>query len=91
MRYSFLMSYRDDEKRWKRIQEMLLAEASGKTVRPMVSQRTLFGIPSTVEQTIERIVAEDEEERRARRQRAEGGEGCSAEEPRGDGGEELLG
>ena len=85
------MSYRDDEKRWKRIQEMLLAEASGKTVRPMVSQRTLFGIPSTVEQTIERIVAEDEEERRTRRQRAEGGEGCSAEEPRGDGGEELLG
>ena len=66
MRYSFLMSYRDDEKRWKRIQEMLLAEASGKTVRPMVSQRTLFGIPSTVEQTIERIVAEDEEECRAR-------------------------
>ena len=61
------MSYRDDEKRWKRIQEMLAAEASGKTVRPMVSQRTLFGIPSTVEQTIERIVAEDEAERRAKR------------------------
>ena len=62
------MSYRDDEKRWKRIQEMLAAEASGKTVRPMVSQRTLFGIPSTVEQTIERIVAEDEAERRAKRE-----------------------
>lgn len=46
---------------------MLAAEASGKTVRPMVSQRTLFGIPSTVEQTIERIVAEDESERRAKR------------------------
>ena len=61
------MSYRDDEKRWKRIQEMLAAEASGKTMRPVVSQRTLFGIPSTVEQTIERIVAEDEAERRTKR------------------------
>ena len=61
------MSYRDDEKRWKRIQEMLAAEASGNTMRPVVSQRTLFGIPSTVEQTIERIVAEDEAERRAKR------------------------
>ena len=61
------MSYRDDEKRWKRIQDMLVAEASGKTMRPAVSQRTLFGIPSTVEQTIERIVAEDEAERRAKR------------------------
>ena len=62
------MSYRDDEKRWKRIQEMLAAEASGKTVRPAVSQRTLFGIPSTVEQAIERIVAEDEESRRKKRE-----------------------
>ena len=61
------MSYRDDERRWKRIQDMLAAEASGKTMRPVVSQRTLFGIPSTVEQTIERIVAEDEAERRAKR------------------------
>ena len=61
------MSYRDDEKRWKRIQDMLAAEASGKAMRPVVSQRTLFGIPSTVEQTIERIVAEDEAERRAKR------------------------
>lgn len=62
------MSYRDDEKRWKRIQELLAAEASGKVVRPAVSQRTLFGIPSTVEQTIERIVAEDEEKRRRQRE-----------------------
>ena len=68
MRYAATMSYRDDEKRWKRIQDMLAAEASGKPVRPMVSQRTLFGIPSTVEQTIERIVAEDEEARRKRRE-----------------------
>ncbi|MBQ9043386.1 MAG: NAD(P)H-hydrate epimerase [Eggerthellaceae bacterium] len=47
---------------------MLLAEANGKVVRPAVSQRTLFGIPSTVEQTIERIVAEDEEARRMKRE-----------------------
>ncbi len=64
------MGYREDEKRWKRIQEMLAAEASGRTVRPAVSQRTLFGIPSTVEQAIERIVAEDEEARRMKRERA---------------------
>ena len=63
------MSYRDDEKRWKRIQDMLAAEASGKAVKPTVSQRTLFGIPSSVEQTIGRIVAQDEEERRMKRQR----------------------
>ena len=62
------MSYADDERRWKRIQDLLAAEASGKELRPAVSQRTLFGIPSTVEQTIERIVAEDEEERRKKRE-----------------------
>lgn len=61
------MSYRDDEKRWKRIQDMLAAEATGKTVRPVVSQRTLFGIPSSVDIAIERIVAEDEEARRKKR------------------------
>ena len=66
------MSYRDDEKRWKRIHDMLVAEASGNTVRPVVSQRTLFGIPSTVEQTIERIVAEDEEARRKKREEESG-------------------
>lgn len=57
------MSFRDEEKRWKRIQEVLAAEAVGKPIRPAVSQRTLFGIPSTVEQTIERIAAEEEEKR----------------------------
>ena len=63
------MSYADDERRWKRIQDLLAAEASGKELRPVVSQRTLFGIPSTVEQTIQRIVEEDEEERRRKRAR----------------------
>ena len=61
------MGYREDEKRWKRIQDMLAAEAGGKELRPTVSQRTLFGIPSTMEQTIDRIVAEDEASRRAKR------------------------
>ena len=64
------MSYRDDEKRWKMLQDVLSAEAAGKELRPMASQRTLFGIPSTVEQTIERIVAEDEEARRMKREKA---------------------
>ena len=58
------MNYREEERRWKLIQDMLAAEASGKELRPAVSQRTLFGIPSTVETTIERIVAEDEAARR---------------------------
>jgi len=53
-------SWKDDEKRWKRIQEMLAADAQGKTVRPVVSQRTLFGIRSSVEEAIDAIVAEDE-------------------------------
>lgn len=61
------MGYRDDERRWKRIQDLLAAEAGGKAVKPVVSQRTLFGIPSTVEKAIERIVSEDEEERRVKR------------------------
>ena len=61
------MTYADEERRWKRINEMLAAEASGKPVRPAVSQRTLFGIPSTVEQVIERAVREDEADRKAKR------------------------
>ena len=66
------MGFREDEKRWKMIQDALAAEASGKTLRPAVSQRTLFGIPSTVEQTIDRIVAEDEAARAAKRKRDSG-------------------
>ena len=61
------MGLREDEKRWKLIQDMLAAEASGKPMRPVASQRTLFGIPSEMEKRIERIVAEDEEARRNRR------------------------
>lgn len=62
------MNLREDEKRWKRIHDLLAAEASGRTVQPTISQRTLFGIPSTVEQVIARTVAEDEEERRMKRE-----------------------
>ena len=58
------MSIREDEKRWKRIQDKLVAEANGNELRPIMSQRTLFGIPSTVETVIERAVKEDEEARR---------------------------
>ena len=66
------MSYRDEERRWKRIQEMLASEAAGKPPRPVVSQRTLFGIPSTVELAIEQIVAEDEQARKRKREAGEG-------------------
>ena len=61
------MNLRDDERRWKRLQEVLAAEAAGKEVRPLVSQRTLFGIPSTVEQQIQKIVEEDEARHRTKR------------------------
>ena len=62
------MSMRDDERRWKQIQDLLAAEASGRQPKPFVSQRTLFGIRSTVEQQIDQIVAEDEEQRRRKRE-----------------------
>ena len=61
------MNYREDEKRWKRIHDLLVAEASGKAPRPVISQRTLFGIPSSVEQTIAKAVAEDEKARHMKR------------------------
>ena len=62
------MSYADDERRWKRIQDYLNAEANGKELRPVISHRTLFGIPSTVEQEILRIVEEDERKHREKRE-----------------------
>lgn len=61
------MGIREDERRWKRIHDALAAEAGGKELRPVVSQRTLFGIPSSVEQQIERVVAEDEAQRKESR------------------------
>ena len=64
------MGIREDEKRWKRIHDALAADASGKTLRPVVSQRTLFGIPSSVETQIEQVVAQDEAARKAAREKA---------------------
>ena len=48
-----------DEQKWERIRDVLIAEGSGKAPR-IASTRTLFGIPSSVDQAIEAIVAEDE-------------------------------
>lgn len=57
----------DFEKRWKRIQEQLGAEARGDTPQVFSSGRTLFGIKSSVELKMEQIAREDEEKRRAAR------------------------
>ena len=65
------MTHIPDEKQWKRIQEMIAAEASGRELRPFVSQRTLFGIKSSVEEQIEAIVEQDEATRRAQRNERE--------------------
>lgn len=43
---------------WDRINEALGAEALGRSLAPHVSRRTLFGIKSDVEATMERIAAE---------------------------------
>ncbi len=39
---------------------MLAAEAAGKSPQPVVSKRTLFGIPSSVDQAIAAIAAEED-------------------------------
>ena len=64
-----MLTERQVEKRWELLQQVLGAEARGETPRPFASQRTLFGIPSSVEVQIAEIVAQDEE--RLREQRAE--------------------
>ena len=53
-----------EERKWERLRQVLAAGAVGAEVKPVVSQRTLFGIKSSVEEQIERIVAEDEARRR---------------------------
>ena len=58
-----------DEKTWERMREILLAEATGHEPRPVVSKRTLFGIPSHVETVIQRTVEEDEAKKREKRKR----------------------
>lgn len=64
-----------DEQKWERIRDVLIAEGSGKATPRISSTRTLFGIPSAVDQAIEAIVAEDEARRRAQRRQQDGREG----------------
>ena len=49
------------EKQWEMMQRVLAAEAQGKSPQPVVSKRTLFGIPSSVDQAIAKIAAEEDE------------------------------
>lgn len=49
-----------DEKRFERIRDMLLAEAGGTSSVRISSQRTLFGIKSHVERVIEKVAEEDD-------------------------------
>ena len=49
-----------DDRQWKIIQQMLAADAQGVEAKPVVSQRTLFGIPSSVDIALRKIVEEDE-------------------------------
>ena len=56
-----------EEKRWELIRDYLFAESNGKSHPRFSSQRTLFGIKSEVEKTIERAVAEDEAARKRER------------------------
>lgn len=50
-----------EEKRWERMQQLLLAESQGKSPVRISSQRTLFGIKSHVERVVEKVAAEDTE------------------------------
>lgn len=72
---------------WEQIQQILAAEISGEEPKPMMSKRTLFGIPSTIEVMMEDAAREatrkraeqlaeeeKEEEEREREREAEGGE-----------------
>ncbi|MDO4400407.1 MAG: hypothetical protein Q4D27_05605 [Coriobacteriia bacterium] len=56
-----------EEMKWERIRDVLIAEGSGKAQPRISSTRTLFGIPSAVDQAIEAIVAEEEAKHRAER------------------------
>lgn len=50
----------DFEKRWQRLRDQLGAEARGDSQPRLCSQRTLFGIRSSVDQTLDAVVAEQE-------------------------------
>ncbi len=49
-----------EERRWELIKRYLLSDAAGEQPSCVRSQRTLFGIKSSVEELIDRTVAEDE-------------------------------
>ena len=51
----------DFEKRWARLRDQLGAEARGEAQPRLCSQRTLFGIKSSVEAAIDQVAAEQEE------------------------------
>ena len=51
------------DKKWEQIQEALHASFRGEDPRPVVSQRTLFGIPSSVEVQMAKLAAEIAHER----------------------------
>lgn len=72
----------DFEKKWKRIREQLLAQASGAESRPISSGRTLFGIKSEAEQKMERFAREIERDNLERMRKA-------AREKRGQAGEDA--
>ena len=55
-----------DEQKWQRVRDILIAEGTGKAAPRISSTRTLFGIPSAVDQAIEAIVAEDEAKHRSK-------------------------
>ncbi len=55
-----------EERRWELIKRHLLSDAAGETPCCVRSQRTLFGIKSSVEELIDRTVAEDEAQWKAK-------------------------
>lgn len=58
-----------DERKWQRIRDVIVAEGTGKQQPRIASTRTLFGIPSSVDEAIATIVKEEEERQRAKRTR----------------------
>ena len=57
-----------DEMKWERIRDVLIAEGTGKAAPRISSTRTLFGIPSAVDEAMDAIVAEAEAKHRAERE-----------------------
>ncbi len=62
-----------EEKRWERVQQLLLAESRGDAPIRLSSQHTLFGIKSHVETVIEKTVAEENARLESERKNKGGG------------------